>query len=342
MSGGRLPASGPDFWWRPPGLAATLLSPLGALYGAVAGSRMRRAGARAGVPVICVGNATLGGAGKTPTSIALAARLQARGAAPFLLTRGYGGQLSGPVRVEPALHDAGQVGDEPLLLARAAPTIVAADRVAGARLAVREGAGVIVMDDGFQNPSLAKDVSLMVVDGASGFGNGMVFPAGPLRAPLAAQVARAGAILAIGEGEGRRAAEATARDAGIALIGARLVPDPEAAARLAGQRVLAFAGLARPQKFAATLTAIGAETAEFRPFPDHHGYGEADAEALLKAAEADGLVLATTEKDFVKLKGGPLRAALARRAIALPITIAFEDEAAIETLLARALDQRGR
>src|SRR5215471_2279010 len=186
----------PAFWWREPGLLAALLAPLGALYGAVAALRLQLPGRRARVPVVCVGNLTLGGSGKTPTAIAIARMLQAAGDRPVFLTRGYGGRLAGPVLVTPS-HTAAEVGDEPLLLARVAPTIVARDRVTGAAAAEAAGAGIIVMDDGFQNPSLEKDLSVLVVDGRRGIGNDHVFPAGPLRAPLAAQLAGADAVLVI-------------------------------------------------------------------------------------------------------------------------------------------------
>src|SRR5215470_5425943 len=190
----------PSFWWQEPGTAAAWLAPLATVYGAVAGTRLRQTGERADMPVLCVGNPTLGGSGKTPTALALARLLIDAGERPFLLSRGYGGRLSGPVRVDLQHHRAEDVGDEALLLARAAPTIIAHDRVAGARAAQRRGAGLIVLDDGFQNPSLAKDLSILVVDAHRGIGNGRVFPAGPLRAPLEAQLERAQAMLIIGDG----------------------------------------------------------------------------------------------------------------------------------------------
>src|SRR5262245_48992778 len=198
----------PAFWWRPAGVAAALLSPIGAIYGVVAGARMTRPGRRAGVPVICIGNLTLGGAGKTPAAICAAQILIDAGHKPFVLSRGYGGTLEGPVQVDPKRHPAAEVGDEPLLLARAAPTVVARDRVAGAEAARAAGAGSIVMDDGFQSPNLHKDLSVLVVDGRRGIGNARVFPAGPLRAPLDAQLRRAGAMLVIGTGAAGDAAEA--------------------------------------------------------------------------------------------------------------------------------------
>ncbi len=194
----------PAFWWRPPGVASALLAPLSALYGAVADARLKRHGSRVDLPVICVGDPTLGGAGKTPAAIALAKLLAAAGGRPCLITRGYGGRERGPLLVDPAIHGADAVGDEALLLARAAPTVVAADRVAGARLAAQAKPTALVLDDGFQNPALEKDFSLLVIDGTSGVGNGCVFPAGPLRAPLAAQIEKAHALGLHRKGRGGR------------------------------------------------------------------------------------------------------------------------------------------
>ncbi len=232
----------PAFWWDRPGAAAALLSPLAAIYGSIAARRMAEPGERAGIPVICVGNLTVGGAGKTPTAIAIARLLIAAGERPMFLSRGYGGRLAGPVSVE-AAHTAVQVGDEPLLLARVAPAIVAAARVAGARFARERGASVIVMDDGFQNPSLDKDLSILVVD-ARGIGNGCVLPAGPLRAPLAPQLDRAAALLIIGDGTS--AMESLARERGLPIFHGTLEPDPDTVASLQARKVLAFAGIGDP------------------------------------------------------------------------------------------------
>ncbi|MEZ0214502.1 MAG: tetraacyldisaccharide 4'-kinase, partial [Xanthobacteraceae bacterium] len=191
----------PGFWWQTErGLKARLLAPLGTLAGAVAAARLGRPGAEAVLPVLCVGNPTVGGSGKTPTALYLAERLAADGHRVAFLTRGYGGRLSGPLAVDPARHGADEVGDEALLLARAAPTFLARDRAAGARAAAATDASLIIMDDGFQNPSLAKSLSLLVIDAAVGVGNGLCLPAGPLRAPLGPQLARAGAVLLVGEG----------------------------------------------------------------------------------------------------------------------------------------------
>jgi tetraacyldisaccharide 4'-kinase len=307
----------PAFWWEKPGLAAALLSPLAAIYGAITGRRLAHPGAQAGIPVICVGNPTLGGAGKTPTAMALARLLLAAGEKPAFLSRGYGGILKGPVMVE-ATHRAAQVGDEPLLLAQVAPTIVARDRVAGARLARESGASVIVMDDGFQNPSLAKDFSILVIDGARGLGNGRVFPAGPLRAPLRPQLARADAVLVIG---GAPALPGWTGAAGVKAFNGTLQPDPASVASLKGKKALAFAGIGDPEKFFTTLDRAGVETRLRRSFADHHRYDAEDAANLVTEADRHGLALVTTEKDLARLRGEPALAGLAARAQALPVTL---------------------
>jgi tetraacyldisaccharide 4'-kinase len=312
----------PAFWWRPTGAAAALLSPLAAIYGAVAGWRMARPGRNAGIPVVCVGNLTVGGAGKTPTAIALAQILSVAGRRPFLLSRGYGGALAGPVQVDPARHTALDVGDEPLLLARTAPTIVSRDRVAGAAAARSAGAGVIVMDDGFQNPSLRKDLSIVVVDAGRGVGNGRVCPAGPLRAPLHRQLAHAQAVLVIGAG---RQAEPVAAARALPLFHGRLEPDAQTLDTLRGRRVLAFAGIGDPQKFFTTLGEAGVDVGARLSFPDHHRYLRSEALDLIARAERDSLVLVTTEKDRVRLSGQDDLKALAAIARALPVRLALAE-----------------
>jgi tetraacyldisaccharide 4'-kinase len=332
----------PDFWWRSQGWAAALLGPVATAYGAITAARLRRPGAAAGVPVLCVGNLTLGGAGKTPTALMVAPWLDEAGARPFFLTRGYGGRLQGPVRVELARHQAAEVGDEALLLARVAPTIVARDRPSGAQAARAAGAGAVVMDDGFQNPSLHKDFSIVVVDGRRGIGNGKVFPAGPLRAPLGVQLDRSQVVVIVGDGVGTGiVAEETARR-GIPLFHATLAPERDAAAALAGRRVLAFAGIGDPAKFFATLAAAGCEPIERVAFPDHHTYTAQDARALLRAADRDHLVLVSTEKDLARLSGAgqPGEAALAElaaRARALPVGLVCNDMAGFRSLILGAL-----
>jgi len=327
----------PAFWWRPPGLASALLAPLGAIYGAVAVARLKRRGASAGVLVICVGDPTLGGAGKTPAAIALAKLLLAAGERPCFITRGYGGSERGPCLVDPAVHGADAVGDEALLLARTAPTVIAADRVAGARFAVQVKPTVLVLDDGFQNPALEKDFSLLVIDGASGIGNGRVFPAGPLRAPLAAQLEKAHALVCSGKGAAGDAIAAFAAKRGIPAFAAKIVPDFLAVQKLAGQRVLAFAGIGRPEKFFRTLADIGAKVAERSTFPDHHPYSPREAEELLATAKTRSLVLVTTEKDQVRIARVPELAALHAASATLPIMLEFDDEAGLMKRMAGAV-----
>lgn len=319
----------PAFWWRKAGLLSALLAPLGAAYGAVAARRMNRAGARAGVPVICVGNFTLGGAGKTPTAIALAEMLHAAGRRPFFLSRGYGGSEAGPKLVDVHNDTAAQIGDEPLLLARVAPTVVSRDRVAGAKMACAQGADVIIMDDGLQNGTLAKDFTLAVVDGRRGIGNACVFPAGPLRAPLDVQLARVDALLVIGNGGAQDVvADATTRQ--LPVFRGRLVPDAVAVGDLRARKVLAFAGIGDPEKFFATAEDVGLTIAGRRAFPDHHCFTAEEAAALIVDAEQDGVALLTTEKDHARMTGDPALAALAAAAHVLPVKLAVEESEALQ------------
>ena len=327
----------PSFWWRNPGVAAQLLRPAAWIYGVVAGRRLADAGCKAGVPVVCIGNPTVGGAGKTPTAIAIANLLTEAGERPVFLTRGYGGTVAGPAVVDPRRHTAAEVGDEPLLLVRHAPVIVAGDRAAGAEAARAAGASVIGMDDGVQNPALAKDLSILVIDARRGVGNAMVLPAGPLRAPLAAQLARAQAVLVVGAGDGAAAVAAQAVARGLPVLRGRLVPDPEPLAALAGRRVLAFAGIGDPDKFFATLTDGGVEVTIARRYPDHHRFTPAEAAELMTLAELDSVLLVTTEKDRVRFAADPALAALAARTRTLPVTLAFDDVGAVRTLLRTAL-----
>lgn len=318
----------PDFWAADKGSGAALaalLAPLGLAYD-LAG-RLRRAttrGASVGVPVVCAGNLVAGGAGKTPVALALAAALAADSRKVHLLTRGYGGNRRGPCRVDLESHGTEEVGDEALLLAHAAPTWVARDRLAGAQAAVAAGAQVIVMDDGFQNPSLAKDLSLLVVDGGYGFGNGRILPAGPLRERIDAGLARADAVVLI-EPDARNLAPRLA--AVRPLLRARLQP-AAGAPDLAGRRVLAFAGIGRPEKFFASLRQAGATLVATRAFPDHHPYGRQEIEDLLAEAETSSAQAITTEKDAVRLPP-----ALRARVAVLPVVVAWQDTAELDRLL---------
>jgi tetraacyldisaccharide 4'-kinase len=323
----------PEFWWREGSLASALLTPLATVYAAIATWRLARPGWRPGIPVVCIGNLTVGGAGKTPTALTVARMLARAGERPVFLSRGYGGALAGPLVVDPARHRAREVGDEPLLLARTAPTIVARDRIKGAGIA--GGASVIVMDDGFHNPSLAKDFSVLVVDARRGIGNGRVIPAGPLRVPLDAQLTRAHALVVVGNSARGCAVAEMARDRDIPVLRASLRADTAFIAGLGGRRVLAFAGIGDPQKFFATLAEAGVALATTRSFADHHRYTHPEATALCEEAERDGLALVTTEKDLARLSGE--EQPLSARARALPVTLVFEDEARFESLLLERL-----
>jgi len=331
-------ARAPDFWWNPEARGAALaLWPVARIWGSVAAWRMAKPSRyRAPVPVICVGNFTVGGAGKTPTAIALARMARGRGLKPGILATGYGGRVRAPVLVDPSIHDAGSVGDEALLLAAAAPTVVARDRVEGARRLVAEGVDIIVMDDGFQNPALAVDLSLVAVEASVGIGNGRTVPAGPLRAPLTPQLRRAGALLVIGEGAAADPLVRAAARAGRPTVRARIRP-----ARVREWRkdpILAFAGIGHPQKFFATLAETHAPVARTLSFPDHYAYTAIDADKLLAIADTDKLRLVTTEKDFARLKGatGTL-AKLRERAEPFHVLLEFENPTAIGEMIDEAV-----
>src|SRR6516162_909935 len=273
----------PVFWREPPGFLASLLSPVGAVYDTA--GRLRRTMSRsyrATVPVVCVGNLVAGGAGKTPVALSLASWLVERGIPVHVVTRGYGGRLPGPVRVDPDRHDARAVGDEAVLLATRAPCWVARDRAAGVRAAVVDGAGAILLDDGLQNPTVAKTLGLIVVDGGYGFGNRRVIPAGPLRENLRRGLARADAVVLVAsEGEGW-VGVALRLGSGLPVINAVLAPVN--GERLSGMRLSAFAGIGRPEKFFATLRALGAELVSTPAFPDHHPFRIAELEELRRDA----------------------------------------------------------
>lgn len=320
----------PRWWYSRDGktgaIARLLLWPISLVWAAVTARRIARGRpVDPGVPVICVGNLTMGGTGKTPVVREIARRL---GGA--VLSRGYGGSLAGPVQVDPARHTAAEVGDEPLMLARAMSVWIARDRAAGALAAARAGAPVIVMDDGHQNPSVAKTLSLVVVDGETRddewpFGDGRVFPAGPMREPLKVGLARA--------------------DAAVVLLPADLdAPDPELVAALSAVPVLiarlapaappptgpqvGFAGVGKPWKVERALQAAGCELKDFWPFPDHHPYDDATLQRLADRATQYGAGLITTEKDWARLP-----AAWRARVAAWPVRAVFEDEAALDALL---------
>lgn len=327
--------SAPDFWWQAPSLAGLALAPVGALYGRIAGRRMDRPGVSVGAPVICVGNFVVGGAGKTPTALEVASVCRGLGLSPGFLTRGYGGREAGPFLVSTTAHSPREVGDEAHLLAQSAPTVISADRPSGARLLVSLGANVVIMDDGFQNPSLGKDLALVVLDAARGVGNGLVFPAGPLRAPLRQQARRADAVIVLGQGTGGRGVRMAAR-AGRPVLRAHI--EPVRKRGLKRRPYLAFAGIADPRKFYALLEASGASIGHAMSFPDHHQFTHAECEAILAEAKSRGLVPITTEKDRVRLeRAGDAAERLAAVTEVFPIRVRFEEPRRLVALIQDAV-----
>lgn len=327
----------PPFWWTKADWRAWGLAPISLIYGWVAGRRMRRARrASVPVPVICVGNFTVGGAGKTPTAIAIARAAKAKGLKPGFLSRGYGGTLDVTTVVDPGHHRAEAVGDEALLLCRETLTVISRTRVDGAMKLVEEGADLIIMDDGFQSARLTLDFALVVVDTIRGIGNGHLVPGGPVRAPIAEQMRQLSAILKVGNGEAADRLVRQAARAGKQIYVATLAPRRNE--DIAGKHLLAFAGIADPQKFYRTTRELGGLIMQTRDFPDHHYFTEDEISDLLDDAAKEDLTLVTTAKDAVRLAGHHGRTAeLRQKASVVEVDMAFDDAHAPQKIIETAI-----
>lgn len=325
-------AKAPHFW-HAPSWQAFALWPLSRLYWCIAKLRLtRHTPFRVSVPVICVGNNTVGGSGKTPLVLACAAILSQHGYKPAILSRGYKGNFTGALRVDSALHSAQDVGDEPLLMAQHAACYVSTSRLHSARAAIADGADCLLLDDGMQNPSLHKDLTLMVIDGAYGFGNGLMLPAGPRREPLAQSLSKASAIVIMGE--------ATHLDVKNIIAAAQAGPVFHASLQLQAAlptgALAAFCGIGRPEKFFASLQQQGAQLVQQTAFADHHAYTEAELHTLEEAAQQQGAQLITTEKDWMRLD-----ASWRKKVRYVPVAAVLQEAEAFAQLLLNAVQRRG-
>lgn len=323
----------PRFWHRPRGLIAALLSPLGRIYAWATRRRLARQGFRPAVPVVCIGNINAGGTGKTPTVIALASRLREMGRNPHVISRGYGGQIKSATRVDPVNHSARDTGDEPLLISAFAPVWIGHNRAQSARRAIDDGADILIMDDGLQNPDLVKDLSIVVVDARVGFGNGRVIPAGPLREPVEAGLSRADFLLSIGTPAAQAAFSEHFAEHSIPRLKGWLKPLPTGM-DWTGLRCVAFAGIGHPEKFFATLRDLGADIVRQEALSDHQLLTPQLITRLTTEARLLNAQLVTTEKDAVRLPA-TLRASV----LTLPVRLELDDLSALDQRLNALFDQ---
>lgn len=348
-----MPPDEPSWWYAAQGsgrVQQTMLAPAAWLYGRMAQRRFEKiAGYRSRLPVICVGNFTAGGTGKTPLTQTIAGLIAAKGQRPIVLSRGYGGAMRGPTLVDASVHRAAEVGDEPLLLAQTVPVVISRDRRAGVQLieAGHQSIDAILMDDGLQNPALKKDLVIALIDGARGVGNGGVIPAGPLRAPMEFQFKLTDAIVVNGR------SPVAGRETAVLDQLRRSFPGPVLEAKvepvgdldwLRERPVLAYSGIGNPGRFFAMLEPLGAQLAMTRTFGDHHQFKEREARDLVASADAQGAQLVTTEKDWVRLAGeGGALEELQRRSRTVPIRLGFDDQdaARLQSLVEAAVKTGG-
>jgi tetraacyldisaccharide 4'-kinase len=326
----------PPFWWEKPDWRAYALWPASLAYGAIAARNMRRAPRTpVVVPVLCVGNFTVGGTGKTPTAIALAKAAKLRGLQPGFLSRGHGGSFSQPHVVNPEHDSAKLVGDEPLLLAQHAPVAVTPNRAAGAKLLIEQGCTFLIMDDGFQSARIGIDFALAVIDARQGAGNRFVIPAGPLRAPLLEQLRFADGLLCMGKGEAANEAVRIAARAGKPVFEA--ATKATNADRVKGKRYLAFAGIGHPDRFFDTAVASGAHLSLTRSFGDHHAYRPEELVELETTARKADLLLLTTAKDVARLHQAAVSEAFRARLRVLEIETVFEPASSADRIIGETL-----
>lgn len=324
--------SAPEFWWKKPGVLATVLLPFSWVYGNISSRRIQNARSRrASIPVLCVGNFTVGGSGKTPLALAVAKAAIAAGLKPGFITRGHGGTVK-KSRLATESDTALSIGDEAMLLARVAPVSVGKDRATSAKLLAEAGCTIAIMDDGFQSRSITIDYSIIAVDARRAIGNGYVLPAGPLRAPLAIQIPFADQIIVVGNGE---AGDAVVRAASRAAKPvARALLSPRNIGKVKNKKLMAFAGIADPEKFYATLHEMGAILVQTRSFPDHHPFTDGDLQSLLN--DSADLMLVTTEKDLVRIQSnGQIQKQILEKIITIPVQIIFQ----VDGVLERALEE---
>lgn len=327
----------PRFWWSSQKFMRHLLFPFSIIYGYFADRTMKRKNVPSvSMPVLCVGNFTLGGTGKTPVVIALTNTAKRLGLKPGIVSRGYGGKIKHSRCVDLARDKARDVGDEPILLAQHATVAVGTDRIQSAKLLQNEGCNFILMDDGFQSRRMVIDFAVLVIDGLRGLGNGAVFPAGPLRAPLKTQLAYANSLIMIGTGDRSHEIPQLAKQADKPLTHARLTPLVKD--NVKGKSFLAFAGIGNPEKFFCSIRELQGKVVKTMVYADHHFFTDRDLDDINNAANNNNLFIATTAKDFVRIKGDK-KDKLLEKLYVFDVEVAFDDPDFCESIINDTLDR---